>query len=906
VVSQHDGGPAYGGTPSDEAVVAAIADLRRRGLKVTLYPIVLMDIPAGNPMGQPAYPWRGRIAAAPGSDGTGAAAVEVAAFAAAYRAFIRHYAELAVAAGGVEAFLIGSELRGLTFTRGADDTFPFVAALVSLAAEVRAVVGAATKLTYAADWSEYAGVQPGGGAKFFHLDPLWAAADIDAVGIDNYMPVTDWRVGPGPYDLATLGAGIAGGEGFDWYYASDADRQAGTRTPITDADHGEPWVWRFKDLASWWTNAHHDRPGGVRAASPTAWVPRSKPAWFTELGCAAIDRGANQPNVFLDAKSAESFTPYFSNGVPDALQQRQVLRAALAHWAGSDMVERVYLWTWDARPYPAFPMLRAVWSDGANHATGHWLTGRLGGLAGDELLRAIAADYGVTLDRVEAQPPFVHGYVLAAPMTARQALEPVLALSGLGLRDGVAGLCIGRADGSAALAVDEVVAGAGPLLSRRRPDPGEAIGQVALSYADRERDYLDGAVTAITQSGGALDAVAADMVLDLGGARRAAERLLAERNGARETLELTLPPSQAALEVGDSLACDGALFEVTEIRDGLARRVTARAILPELAVAFGAERAPPAGTAPAPRALPDLMAAHLPPVPENPAQTRLALGAFARPWPGTVEVCETHSGTVLARLPYPATTGTLAAPLGPGTLYTWDEANALKLTLASGHLASRDEAEVLAGANRLAVEADSGAWEIVGFAAAELVAPGAYRLTRLLRGQDGTDHAIGLASAGQRVLLLDTRVTTLGVPPAWLGATAGLTSFAGPDDGEGVTAPAALDLAPLLPLRPVHLHAARQANGDVEIGWVRRSRADSGSWVVEEVPLDWAPEAYRVEIEDGGTVLRRLEVSAPAATYTAAQQSADFGGAPAAFTFRVAQLSAAFGPGHWARGEVNA
>ncbi len=29
-------------------------------------------------------------------------------------------------------------------------------------------------------------------------------------------------------------------------------------------------------------------------------MPFSKPIWFTELGCPAIDKGANQPNVFID------------------------------------------------------------------------------------------------------------------------------------------------------------------------------------------------------------------------------------------------------------------------------------------------------------------------------------------------------------------------------------------------------------------------------------------------------------------------------------------------------------------------------------------------------------------------------------------------------------------------------
>ncbi len=78
VVSWHEGGPAYGGTPDDASVVQAIADLRARGLKVTLYPFVMMDIPPGNGLQDPyggaeqaAYPWRGRMTChpAPGRPG---------------------------------------------------------------------------------------------------------------------------------------------------------------------------------------------------------------------------------------------------------------------------------------------------------------------------------------------------------------------------------------------------------------------------------------------------------------------------------------------------------------------------------------------------------------------------------------------------------------------------------------------------------------------------------------------------------------------------------------------------------------------------------------------------------------------------------------------------------------------
>ena len=54
-------------------------------------------------------------------------------------------------------------------------------------------------------------------------------------------------------------------------------------------------------------------------------MPQSKPIWFTELGCPAVDRGSNQPNVFFDPKSSESFVPYFSRGWRDDAIQRAYL-----------------------------------------------------------------------------------------------------------------------------------------------------------------------------------------------------------------------------------------------------------------------------------------------------------------------------------------------------------------------------------------------------------------------------------------------------------------------------------------------------------------------------------------------------------------------------------------------------
>jgi hypothetical protein len=69
--------------------------------------------------------------------------------------------------------------------------------------------------------------------------------------------------------------------------------------------------------------------------------------------------------------------------------------------------------------------------------------------------------------------------------------------------------------------------------------------------------------------------------------------------------------------------------------------------------------------------------------------------------------------------------------------------------------------------------------------------------------------------------------------------------------------------------------------------------------------LDFAPEAYRLTVFDSGTAVRTIAAATPAATYTAAEQAADFGASPTSFTFTVAQVSAEYGAGHVAQGEFH-
>ena len=87
--------------------------------------------------------------------------------------------------------------------------------------------------------------------------------------------------------------------------------------------------------------------------------------------------------------------------------------------------ERIYLWTWDARPFPVFPAATDVWSDGPNWETGHWLTGRLGGAPLDALVAALLDDCGVGDFDTSELTDVVDGYVVDRPMAPRAMLDPL-------------------------------------------------------------------------------------------------------------------------------------------------------------------------------------------------------------------------------------------------------------------------------------------------------------------------------------------------------------------------------------------------------------------------------------------------------------------------------------------------
>ncbi|MEP3638639.1 MAG: glycoside hydrolase/phage tail family protein [Paracoccaceae bacterium] len=968
-----DDRPIYGGTPADASVVQSIQALKDAGKAVMFYPFILMDQLNGNTLpdpysddiGQAHLPWRGRItlSKAPGQGGTpdqtALADIEVDAFFGTVTAsdftvsngsvtysgpnewtlsrFVLHYAALCAAAGGVEAFCIGSELRGLTQIRGAGGAFPAVARFQQLAAQARLLLGSETKISYAADWSEYFGYQPqdGSGDRYFHLDPLWADANIDFIGIDNYMPLSDWREGEthldadweSIYKLEYLQSNILGGEGYDWFYHSAQAADAQIRSPILDQEHNEPWVWRYKDIRGWWENAHHERISGIRSEEATAWVPGSKPIWFTEYGCAAVDNGTNEPNKFLDPKSSESFLPKYSNGRRDDLIQKQYYRAMHAFWKeqsnnptseqyGGAMVnmDRAFAWAWDARPYPFFPNALDTWSDGENYPRGHWLNGRVSSRTLASVVSEICENSGLTAYDTSELVGYVRGYAINTVSDARSALQPLMLRYGFDAieRDGFLVfktrngkqpqtiLVEGMADNSELNGTHE----------QGREAEAELAGRIRLRFVESDGDFETGAEEAILPDEETHAVSATDLSLSMtrGEARQVSERWLVESRTARETVRFALPPSQLCIGAGDVVSIeddqskDANLFRVDRLEHGDMQIIDAVRIDPEVYQPsdLSDELARVRGFV-APVQLTSLFL-DLPLLSGDEVPHAPHVAVTSAQWPGSAALYQSDNGTnyalnsVIAARSVIGVTQNALNPSAPGLM---DRGPSLEVELVSGALSSIPDESLLSGGN-LAIVGDGtpGNWEVIQFRDAELIAPNRYLLSNRLRGQLGTD-ALGADAwpSGSWFVLLNGLPQQIDLPSSFRRIAQ--TYRIGPaqltyDDPSFTEETHAFDGNGLRPYSPVHLKAWPIAGG-YQASWIRRSRFDGDSWDLMEIPLGEETEMYQVQVHKSGAVVREEIVDSPTWTYDASALAED--GMSAPFDIIVAQVSARFGPG---------
>lgn len=444
----------------------------------------------------------------------------------------------------------------------------------------------------------------------------------------------------------------------------------------------------------------------------------------------------------------------------------------------------------------------------------------------------------------------------------------------------------------------------------RAPDPATA-GRVRLSFVEAEGSFETRSAEAVHPEDPAGDTATSEMPMALtrGEARTAVKRWLTEARIGRDGARFALPPS-STLSVGDIVTLpqggetrhyridrmeltSARAFEAMRIEPGLYRHRDASDDLPH---ATGHEA--PLPVLPIWMDLPLMRGDEVPHAPH--------LAVTGAPWPGAIAVYDAPAGAgsfALNRtIGLRASIGETLTPLVRATPSLIQRGEGVEVAFpASVGLSSVTEAELQDGRNLAAISTGAG-WELFQYRSAILIEPGRWQLQDLLRGQFGTEPEMPDAWAPGAVVVLmdgapaqvDLAASSRLVARRWRIGPAALAY----DDPIYVETTETFAGNGLRPYAPAHL-TAEVTGGDLALGWIRRTRSGGDGWDAPEVPLGEEIEAYLLRLRQGGALLREVSLSAPGFLYTAAMQATD--GVAGVIDIEVAQVSASYGPGLWAR-----
>ena len=220
----------------------------------------------------------------------------------------------------------------------------------------------------------------------------------------------------------------------------------------------------------------------------------------------------------------------------------------------------------------------------------------------------------------------------------------------------------------------------------------------------------------------------------------------------------------------------------------------------------------------------------------------------------------------------------MTLPRGPPA--RWASRQRVRVRLAGGTLASVSDAALLRRRQLRRCARPDGAWEVLQFANAELVGDRTYALSRLLRGQAGSEWAMAAPlPAGAPFVLLDQQSGAVGARPRRARPAAAAARRRRRHASHGDPTALALTVTPeataLRPLAPVHLQARRGGDGvhfQLDPAHAHRRRLLERRGAARR-----GERAYALDILSGATVVRSIVAATPSALYAAADELADFG-----------------------------
>ena len=467
----------------------------------------------------------------------------------------------------------------------------------------------------------------------------------------------------------------------------------------------------------------------------------------------------------------------------------------------------------------------------------------------------------------------VRGYKISSTSTIRSALEPLQACwpfdciqDGYKLRfvprGGASVATIPAADLGARSASDSPVVS----ITNSREMDSQLPRRVTVNFLDADREYDKGTQTDQRLNTDSVNVRSMDLavVLNATEALGVTQTLLYLYWLERHDLKFTLPPIWNALQPADTITVNAneasytlRLTQITYTADGRLECTAKFAFAPIYTRnALGAfSQATGKTLSLAGESVFELL--DIPVILDNQDAPGFvaAMSGVLGGWPGGELFSSSDNGQTWTDVqgfssPGPAI-GTASNTIGAVNNALIDTASVLNVTLVSGDLFNVSESAMFAGSNWFAYGVD-GRWEIIAAKKCTLIGVETYAISDLLRGQRGTEWAMGLHVIGDHLIELDSSSV------AFIGAS--LNSIGSAKTYRGVTIGRTLDSASdtaftyggvnLKPLSPIYLNGNRHPiNKDWYIEWVRRTRV-GGAWRdYVDASMGEASESYEVEID---------------------------------------------------------
>lgn len=884
IVRDESDKPIYGGTPSDSAIINLFSELKKRRYKILLYPMLLVN--NNNGLSR--------------SDITGnATSVERFFTNSGYIDFINHYVSLGN--GFADCIVIGSALKGLTSISATDGSYPAIKFLKQLADSVKRTTNNKMLVTYSADWTEYHAADLD-----YNMDDLWSSDNIDFVGIEAFFPLGEdgGRIDYNPADISKY---WSSGEGYDYYYSDPINRTGKTNY----VNRGSAW----KDIGYWQANSHIKNNG-----TTTAWRPNMKKIWFIAYGFGSIDNCAAQPSVFYYKYNDSNF-PRGSWGNADFRAQYVAIKGTVERWSNSNYVERMFLWYWDARPYPYFPSLSNIWPDTDKWKLDHSVQGKIGTLNLSDILRYVFSKNNVSVvaDKLNQ---YVDGFIISN----KDLIDVVKDLSTCyffdTIQDSDIFIATPRFNNSYISIPDYDLLqqeNKSTIIISRSGDnslPKEIIlryfgkiyniGIFAASARIPEYKNYNNKISSYTTS----------LVFNDDYAHFVAESLLHNIWLERDLYKIQLPLKYYFLKPSDIIEINfnnvtrrlriintkyGNFIKVTAVEhfaNSLHDGYTKISYQNNINIGMQKNR--------------DLIFNVFDlPNKDGIHGILIAVCPRTKDWSGAAAyLLNGDRYELLTVVNSIATMGLVVGKLNVADFFgVIDNINAIMVTIYHGSLSSVTMDELLSGMNTALIGN-----EIIQFLNAVLITENTYLIFGLLRGRYGTENYIDKHNDNEFFLLLDQKTIFVPLENSQIGAELKIAVL--PIDsmtGRSVDVSALYNAKntltiqykarALIPYSVVYIEGTRNQNDDsIKISWCRRCRINGELRDFVDIPLDEDYERYEIDIISSGDIVRTLYVNNQSSlVYLHDDQIVDFNHLPESIELVIYQISSIIGRGSESR-----